>query len=190
MEIRLNNKTLFKFSFTYDISKNIVTVNGDVLSQGVKQDTEDTTQESQITEDELVDISKVDIKEYCDSDGDTLLIHLMLSGKTWGIAQYEDVTDYSVEQVTESHMNRTKIAKPIIRNECFAKDLDNIVGYIKDTEIKSIRFIFRSHDEFYNYYYWLEDREIKSSQEFADKLMLSLDETPLSPEYGSKPILK
>ena len=71
MEIQLNNKTLFKFSFTYDISRNTVTVNGDVLSQGdilsqgAKQDTEDITQESQVTKDELVDISKVNIKEYC-----------------------------------------------------------------------------------------------------------------------------
>lgn len=47
MEIQLNNKTLFKFSFTYDIGKNTVTVNGD-----------GTTQESQVTKDELAELER------------------------------------------------------------------------------------------------------------------------------------
>ncbi len=196
MEIQLNNKTLFKFSFTYDISRNTVTVNGDVLSQGdilsqgAKQDTEDITQESQATKDELVDISKVDIKEYCNINGDSLYLYLMLSGKSWGIAPYENTTGYSGEECTKSRMNRTMIAKPVIRNEYFTEDLDNIVNHIKDTEIGCIVFMYKSHDVFHGYYCWLEDRETVSSKEFMNKLMLSLDEAPLSLEYKSKPILK
>lgn len=202
MEIQLNNKTLFKFSFTYDISKNIVTVNGDVLSQGDVlpqgdilsqgdvQDTIETTQESQITKDEFVDISKVDIKEYCNIDGSTLYVYLMLSGKSWGIAPYENTTGYSGEECTKSRMDKTMIAKPIIRNEYFTEDLDNIINHIKDTGVTCIVFMYKSHDIFHGYYYWLDDRETVSSKEFMNKLMSYLDENGISLEYKSKPILK
>ena len=196
MEIQLNNKTLFKFSFTYDISKNTVTVNGDVLSQGdispqgAKQDTEDITQESQVTKDELVDISKVDLEEYCNKCGNTLLIYLMLSGKTWGIAPYEDTTGYSDKKYVESLMNRTMIAKPVIRNECFTKDFDNIVSHIEDTSIKFIDFIFVTYNKSDYCCCQLKNTEIESSKEFMNRLISKLDEMPLSLKYKSKPILK
>ena len=82
------------------------------------------------------------------------------------------------------------IAKPVIRNECFTKDFDNIVSHIEDTSIKFIDFIFVTYNKSDYCCCQLKNTEIESSKEFMNRLISKLDEMPLSLKYKSKPILK